>query len=231
MGAGVGVQATDTVNDGSQAAVQAAAGCGDGIAVAQRNTGHRQVNVAVDLTFAAMVDGRIAASVTTAFPAKIEIHIKSGFIAAGAAMCFVLAVVLALLCGLVVRLVRLWGRRRSRIRVRGRGGGFRHGRRLRHSRRFGGFRGFLRFFGRLRGGHQLNGAVDVAIAGPVGAAVAAAIDRTLPGQFGQVGNVDGLGADIKPVDRLIDQGIHGFARAVHPAGQVIQLAGQLTGRS
>ena len=54
VAAGVGVQATDTVNDGSQAAVQAAAGCGDGIAVAQRNTGHRQVNVAVDLAFAAM---------------------------------------------------------------------------------------------------------------------------------------------------------------------------------
>ena len=178
-----------------------------------------------------MVDGHITASVTAAFPAKIEIHIKSGFIAAGAAMCFALAVVLALLCGLVVRLVRLRGRRRSRIRVRGRGGGFRHGRRLRHSRRFGGLRGFLRFFGRLRGGHQLNGAVDVAIAGPVSAAVTAAIDSPLPGQFGQVGNVDGLGADIKPVDRLIDQGIHGFARAVHPAGQVIQLAGQLTGRS
>ena len=83
MAAGVGVQAADTVNDGSQAAVQAAAGCGDGIAVAQRNTGHRQVNVAVDLAFAAMVDGHIAASVTAAFPAKIEIHIKSGFIAAG----------------------------------------------------------------------------------------------------------------------------------------------------
>mgnify|MGYP006987335014 FL=1 len=46
-----------------------------------------------------MVDGHIAASVTAAFPAKIEIHIKSGFIAAGAAMCFSLAVVLALPAG------------------------------------------------------------------------------------------------------------------------------------
>ena len=244
MVAGIGVKGVHPVGNGRQAAAEAVACGGDGVPVVQFHIGnrHRRLPVQRGIALGGGAASKAEAGTGTGLGLCLGFRLFVQFQrrgAVGLSMGFLTAVGSRFLRRGTVRLFR-----RRLCRCGGFGRDLRRGDRGRLRRRFrcgkrGGFRRGCGGTFRCRGGcgsvarlHcDIGGVGTTALGFPAhgspGTRTAGGIP--LPGQIGQGGDRQVLGADVHTVFHLLQQGLHGIAGAVHPVLQVGKPGIELTG--